>query len=75
MYNNHALKHGRGFIMEKIMLEVLTLEEFKLYHKLLKQYIDGNDSQSVDLVEMTEDVLNISKLPNDINEEDIEQEN
>ena len=57
------------------MLKVITLEEFELYHKLLKQYIDGNDSQSVDLVEMTENVLNVSKLPNDINEEYIEQEN
>ena len=57
------------------MLEVLTLEGFELYHKLLKQYIDGNDSQSVDIVEMTKNVLNNSKLTDDINEEDIEQEN
>ena len=57
------------------MIEILTLEGFKLYDKLLRQYIDGNDSQSVDIVEMTENVLNISKLPNDINEEDVEQEN
>lgn len=51
------------------MLKVVTLEDFKLYHKLLKQYIDGNDSQSVDLVEMTENVLNISKSDDDTNNE------
>ena len=49
------------------MLKVVTLEDFKLYHKLLIQYIDGNDSQSVDIVEMTENVLNISKSDDDTN--------
>ena len=56
-------------------MKVVTLEDFKLYHKLLKQYIDGNDSQSVDIVEMTKNALNNSKVQDDINEEDIEQEN
>ena len=65
---------GVVLLWRKTMLEVLTLEGFKLYDKLLKQYIDGNDAQSVDIVGMTENVLNISKLPYDINEEDIEQE-
>ena len=58
-----------GSIWRKTMLKVVTLEDFKLYHKLLKQYIDGNDSQSVDLVEMTENVLNISKSDDDTNNE------
>ena len=51
------------------MLKVVTLEDFKLYHKLLIQYIDGNDSQSVDIVEMTENVFNISKSDDDTNNE------
>ena len=51
------------------MLEVLTLEEFKLYHKLLKQYIDGNDAQSVDVVGITENLLGISESDNDTNNE------
>ena len=51
------------------MLEVVTLEDFKLYHQLLKQYIDEKDSQFVDLVEMTENVLNISKSDDDTNNE------
>ena len=57
------------------MLKIVTLEAFKLYHQLLIQYIDGKDSQSVDLVEMTENVLNIPKSQDDINEKDTEQEN
>ena len=51
------------------MLKVVTLEDFKLYHKLLMQYIDGNDSQSVDIVEMTKSVLGISESDNDTNNE------
>ena len=69
MYNNHALKMGVVLLWRKTMLKIVTLEDFKLYHNLLKQYIDGNDSQSVDLVEMTENVLNISKSDDDTNNE------
>ena len=53
------------------MLKVVTFEDFKLYHKLLKQYIDGNDSQSVDLVEMTEKVLGLSEFQDDTDKENI----
>ena len=60
---------GVVLLWRKTMLKVVTLEDFKLYHKLLIQYIDGNDSQSVDLVEMTENVLNISKSDDDTNNE------
>lgn len=55
------------------MIEVVTLEEFKLYHQLLKQYIDEKDSQFVDLVEMTENVLGLSEFQDDTDKETIEQ--
>ena len=51
------------------MIEVLTLENLKLYTKLLMQYIDGNDGQSNDLIEMTENILGISKSQDDENNE------
>ena len=50
-------------------MKIVTLEDFELYHKLLKQYIDGNDSQSVDLVEMTKNILD------DADKENADQEN
>ena len=51
------------------MIEVLTLENLKLYTKLLMQYIDGNDSQSIDLVKMTEDALETISSQNNANNE------
>ena len=54
------------------MIEIVTLENFKLYHQLLKQYIDGKDSQSVDLVEMTENILGISEFQDGTDKENIE---
>ena len=54
------------------MLEIVTLEEFKLYHQLLKQYIDEKDSQFVDLVEMTENVLGLSEFQDDTDKETTE---
>ena len=51
------------------MLEVLTLENLKLYTKLLMQYIDGNDSQSIDLIEMTNNVLGISESKDNKNDD------
>ena len=56
------------------MIEVVTLENFKLYHQLLIQYIDGKDSQSEDIVEMTENMLGISKSKDDMNKENVEQD-
>ena len=52
------------------MIEVVTLENLKLYTELLMQYIDGNDGQSTDLIEMTENILGISESKDDINKED-----
>ena len=52
------------------MIEVVTLENLKLYTKLLMQYIDGNDDQSTDLIEMTENILGISESKDDTNKED-----
>ena len=69
MYNNHALKMGVVLLWRKTMLKVVTLEAFKLYHQLLMQYIDGKDSQSVDIVEMTENLLGVSESDNDTNNE------
>ena len=57
------------------MIEVVTLENFKLYHQLLKQYIDEKDSQFMDLVEMTENVLGISEFQDNTDKENVEQEN
>ena len=57
------------------MIEVLTLEGLKLYDKLLKEYIDGNDGQSLKSVEMIGNTLYISRFPDDVDKENIEQEN
>ena len=53
------------------MIEIVTLEEFKLYHQLLTKYIDEKDSQFVDLVEMTEKVLGLSEFQDDTDKENI----
>ena len=66
---------GVVLLWRKTMLKVVTLEAFKLYHQLLIQYIDGKDSQSVDLVEMTENVLGISEFSDGTDKENTEQEN
>ena len=60
---------GVVLLWRKQMIEVLTLENLKLYTKLLMQYIDGNDGQSNDLIEMTENILGISKSQDDENNE------
>ena len=52
------------------MLEIVTLEAFKLYHQLLMQYIDGDDGKSNNLIEMTENVLGISESKNNSNNKD-----
>ena len=60
---------GVVLLWRKQMIEVLTLENLKLYTKLLMQYIDGNDGQSNDLIEMTENILGISKSQDGENNE------
>lgn len=55
------------------MIEIVTLEEFKLYHQLLTKYIDEKDSQFVDLVEMTEKALGLSEFQDDTDKETTEQ--
>ena len=64
---------GVVILWRKTMIEVVTLENFKLYHQLLKQYIDEKDSQFVDLVEMTEKALGLSEFQDDTDKETTEQ--
>ena len=63
---------GVVLLWRKTMLKVVTLEEFKLYHQLLTQYIDEKDSRFVDLVEMTEKALGISEFQDGTDKETTE---